>query len=233
MRPTSRAARCGLLRARRYSPMNRDARPPRLSIPEATSSAKRSDISVCRGEGHPDCAIEGLRPLPSKGRLPVAGWSEQQNYSRVGLVEHLDQPRSLDDAALAANRVRLFRACGHACLPSFRDVTLSAVNATPLAKNFKGAGASAAEGYAADAASPSAPVVGSRRLQAMRQRVFTRQQPESDRDLPPPWYAQLLPEDVAVCFRRAGRDAELETHLVVRQTLGDQFHDLALPVGNP
>jgi hypothetical protein len=67
----------------------------------------------------------------------------------------------------------------------------------------------------------------------MRQRVFARQQPESDRDLPPPRYAQLLSEDVAVCFRRAGRDAELEADLVVRQALGDQFHDLALSVGNP
>ena len=36
-----------------------------------------------------------------------------------------------------------------------------------------------------------------------------------------------------MCFRRAGRDAELESDLIVRQPLGDQFHDLALPVGNP
>ncbi len=34
-------------------------------------------------------------------------------------------------------------------------------------------------------------------------------------------------------FRRAGRDPELEPDLVVRQTLGDQFDNLALSVGNP
>jgi hypothetical protein len=127
----------------------------------------------------------------------------------------------------------LFPACGHACLPSLCDVPLAGVNATPLARKIKGAGAPAAEGYAADAASPSAPVVGSRRLQAVRQRVFAGQQTERDRDLPPSRNAELLSEDVGVRFRRPRRDAELESDLVVRQTLGDQFDDLALSVGNP
>ena len=83
-------------------------------------------------------------------------------------------------------------------------------------------------GIAAGATSPSAPVVGSRRRQAGRQRVFARQQPEGDRDLPPSRDAQLLPQNVAVSFRRSRRDAENEADLVVRQALGDQLDDLAL-----
>ena len=34
-------------------------------------------------------------------------------------------------------------------------------------------------------------------------------------------------------LRRPRGDAELEPDLVVRQTLGDQFDDLTLPVGDP
>ena len=52
---------------------------------------------------------------------------------------------------------------------------------------MQGAVAPAVEGDTADAASPSAPVVGSRRLQPSRQRVLARQQAERHRDLPPAW----------------------------------------------
>src|SRR3954447_2355360 len=92
--------------------------------------------------------------------------------------------------------------------------------------------APAAEGFAAGAASPSAPVVGSRRLEAACQRVLTRQQSERDRDLSPPGNAELLSQHVTVSLRGARRNAELETDLVVRQTLRDQFDDLPLTGGD-
>jgi hypothetical protein len=92
--------------------------------------------------------------------------------------------------------------------------------------------APAAEGFAAGAASPSAPVVGSCRLQAACQGVLARQQSERDWDLSPPRNTELLPEHVAVSLGRARRDAELETDLVVRQTLRNQLDDLPLPRGD-
>src|SRR5581483_4302916 len=102
----------------------------------------------------------------------------------------------------------------------------------PRAKR-KGAVASAAEGgKPRTPASPSAPVVGSRRLQPARQRILARQQPERDRDLSPPRYTELLPQHVTVRLRRPGGDAEHDTDLVVRQTLRDQLDDLTLSSGD-
>ena len=97
------------------------------------------------------------------------------------------------------------------------------------ALDWKGA-TPAAEGVAAGAASPSAPVVGSRRLQACRQRVLSRQQPERDRNLPPSRHAQLLPQHVAMRLRRPRRDAETASDLLVRATVSDQLDHLTLPI---
>ena len=71
-----------------------------------------------------------------------------------------------------------------------------------------------------------------RRLQAGRQRVLSREQPERDRNLPAPRHAQLLPQDVAVRLRRSRRDAEHEADLLVRQPLRDQLDDLPLARGD-
>src|SRR3954470_12303344 len=92
----------------------------------------------------------------------------------------------------------------------------------------KGGPAPAGEGFAAGAASPSAPVLGTRRSQPPRQRVLTRQQPEGDWNLPPPRDAELLPQDVAVRLRRPWRNAEHQPDLLVRQALCDQLDHLAL-----
>src|SRR6266404_4611921 len=89
----------------------------------------------------------------------------------------------------------------------------------------------AAEGVAAGASSPSAPVVGTRRLQAARQRVLARQQAERDWDVPPPRNAELLPEYVAMSLGGSWRDTEHQPDFVVRQTLRDQLDDLPLPRG--
>src|SRR5258708_1667092 len=120
------------------------------------------------------------------------------------------------------------------CLPSSpeRRAASPYVNATPCPTFWEGAGRPRHEGVAAGASSPSAPVVGTRRLQAARQRVLARQQSERDRNLSPPRNAELLPEHVAVGLGRPRRDPEHESDLVVRQTLRDQLDDLPLPRGN-
>ena len=58
---------------------------------------------MARGERDPNRSLQGLRPLPRKGRLPVAGGSEQENRPRIGVVEQLDQPRTLDDPSFSAS----------------------------------------------------------------------------------------------------------------------------------
>src|SRR4051812_34690665 len=123
--------------------------------------------------------------------------------------------------------------CGIAPLLPRRPPPITPPAAAPAADSHsRRAVAPAAEGVAAGAASPSAPVVGSRRLEAACQRVLTRQQSERDRDLSPPGNTELLSQHVTVSLRGARRNAELETDLVVRQTLRDQLDDLPLTGGD-
>src|SRR4051794_18458134 len=81
-------------------------------------------------------------------------------------------------------------------------------------------------------AAPSAPVVGSRQLEAFCQRVFAGQEAICQGDLAAARDAELLAEGVAMCLRRARRDAQLGAELLVRQSLGDQLDHLPLPVGD-
>src|SRR5207302_10264074 len=107
------------------------------------------------------------------------------------------------------------------CLPPSpeRRAASPYLNATPRPTLWEGAGRPRHEGGAAGASSPSAPVVGTRRLQAACQRVLPRQQSECDRTLAQPRNAELLPEHVAVGLGRPRRDPEHQPDLVVRQTL--------------
>src|SRR5207248_6895244 len=93
-----------------------------------------------------------------------------------------------------------------------------------------GAGAPAA-GDSPRARLPSAPVVGSRQLEALRQRVVAGEKPVGKRDLPASRYAELLPQHVTVRLGRSRRDPELLTELLVRTTLCDQPDHLELTLG--
>src|SRR3954451_22368718 len=79
---------------------------------------------------------------------------------------------------------------------------------------------------------PSAPVIGRSRLEACRERVLAGQCPVRHRDLAPPGYAELLPQDVGVGLGRARGDAKALTDFFVRATCRDQLDDLALPLGD-
>jgi hypothetical protein len=130
-------------------------------------------------------------------------------------------------------RVRFRLACVLS-LAATAPPALVAPAATKLRANpgdWKGA-TPAAEGVAAGAASPSAPVVSACRRQSGCQRVFARQDPECDRYLPSPRDAELLSKRVTVGFRGSRRDAERDADLLVRHALRDQFDDLPLPRGD-
>jgi hypothetical protein len=79
---------------------------------------------------------------------------------------------------------------------------------------------------------PSAPIVGSRQLEALLQRVIAGQESVCERDLPPPVDAELLPQDIAMGLRCARGDAQGLPELVVRQALGDQLDHLSLTRGD-
>ena len=79
---------------------------------------------------------------------------------------------------------------------------------------------------------PSVPGCGGSRSEASCERVVAGEQPIGDGDLTPSSHSELLPEDVAMRFRRPRRDAQPLADLVVRETLCDQLDDLALPVGD-
>src|ERR1051326_8414589 len=55
------------------------------------------DVAVSRGEADPDRTAERLRPLSRERRLAVPRGREEEDHTRVALIEHLDQPRPLDD----------------------------------------------------------------------------------------------------------------------------------------
>ena len=154
---------------------------------------------------------------------------------RIGFVQQLDQQRALDDAPTPTD-CRLNPACGHAMPALVRGVPGVPLACLPLGYVFvvsmKRGLAPVTEGFVTGAASPSAPIVRSRGLQSLSQRVFTRQQPESDRNLPSPGHPELLAEDVAVRLRRSWRDAEHEPHFLVGEALGDQLHHFPLPGGD-
>jgi protein-disulfide isomerase len=61
-----------------------------------------------------------------------------------------------------------------------------------------------------------------------REGVFSGQQAERDRDLPPAPDAELLPEHVAVRLGGSGGDPEARAHLLVRAARRDQGDDLPL-----
>src|SRR5204862_2716927 len=87
-------------------------------------------------------------------------------------------------------------------------------------------------GFRPRARLPSAPVVGSRQLEALCEGVVAREEPVGEWDLPAARYAELLPQHVAMCLRRARRDPELLAELLVGQTLGDQPDHLQLARGD-
>src|SRR3954471_16657584 len=88
-----------------------------------------------------------------------------------------------------------------------------------------------ARGTRAGGGLPSAPSSGCRRCRLTGKGVFTRERPECSRNLPPPRYAELLTEHVAVGFRRPRRDTEALANLLVRAAERDEHDHLALPIG--
>src|SRR5436190_8157247 len=87
-------------------------------------------------------------------------------------------------------------------------------------------------GFRPRARLPSAPVVGSRQREALREGVVAREETVGERDLPPARYAELLAQHVAMRLGRARRDAELLAELLVGQTLCDQPDHLQLARGD-
>ena len=77
---------------------------------------------------------------------------------------------------------------------------------------------------------PGAALVATRRdeAQTSREWIVARNGHVCRRDLPPPGDAELLPQDVGVSLRRSRRDAEANTHLLVRAPGGDELDDFPL-----
>jgi hypothetical protein len=80
----------------------------------------------------------------------------------------------------------------------------------------------------ATGAVPSVPRFRSYRSEALRERVVARQFSVRERDLPPSRDTELLPQDIAMRFRRPWRDAEPLSNLFVGATCRDQLDDLLL-----
>ncbi len=79
---------------------------------------------------------------------------------------------------------------------------------------------------------PLAPERDRNRLEAFGQGIVPRELPVCGRDLAPSCHTELLAQDIRVSLRRPGGDPEAGSHLLVRATGGDKFHDLALPLSD-
>src|SRR2546421_1088429 len=77
---------------------------------------------------------------------------------------------------------------------------------------------------------PSAPVVGSSRLQASRERIVTRQHAVSDGYLASSRDTELLTQHVGVRLRCPRGDAKPLAYLIVRAAGRDQLDNLDLPL---
>ncbi len=182
---------------------------------------------MCGRARDPDRMVESLYPLPSERRLAVPRGCKKKDRSCIAIVEELRQPGPVDKPAsmtldLSSSWFQL-RTCDR--------FDTGKITLRRRRREWKGLDARDG-GVVAGVASPSAPVVSSRRRQARCQRVFSRQQSEGDRDLPASRHAELLAKHVAVGLCRSRRDAEDQTYLVVRQTLCDQLDHLSLPCGD-
>ena len=169
---------------------------------------------------HRDVRRRALRAHP--GHLPASG----RPIARPASSSHSPHPRpacararadrSSARISLGRSRMRRRRSRG------FGKPAISLTGEITAVSFIRESGRPPEPGRSSGRPLPSDPRWPMQRTEACRKRVLAGQNPKRDRDLPAPAHTQLRAQCVRMRLRRAGRDAEPLSDLVVRASRRDQ-----------